>query len=58
MQADYERVAGNVPVLLLNTEKFDWASLRDCRNKFLAARARSDSADSTITELLTMKVSH
>ena len=57
MQADYDRVAGNVPVLLLNTEKFDWKSLRDCRNKFLAARART-IGDAAVTELMTMKVSH
>lgn len=50
--ADYNRAAGNLPVLLLNTEKFDWKSLQDSRKRFLAARARSGSA---VTELLTMK---
>ncbi|KAG0575776.1 hypothetical protein KC19_5G030000 [Ceratodon purpureus] len=53
-EADYERVAGNVPVLLLNTEKFDWKALKDCRNKFLAARART-SGEAAVTELMTMK---
>lgn len=53
-EADYERVAGNVPVLLLNTEKFEWKALKECRNKFLAARART-SGDAAVTELMTIK---
>jgi hypothetical protein len=44
-------------VLLLNTEKFDWKSLKDSRNKFLAARART-TGNAAVTEVMTLKVSH
>lgn len=55
-QDAYDRVAGNIPVLLLNTENFNWESLKDCRKKFLNARAQAcGEGDSVVTELLTMK---
>jgi platelet-activating factor acetylhydrolase len=57
-QVDYSRLAGKSPVLLLNTEGFDWASLRDCRNKFLEGRAKADNVDTPlVTVLMTIKVS-
>jgi hypothetical protein len=57
-QVDYSRLAGKLPVLLLNTEGFDWASLRDCRNKFLEGRAKADNVDTPlVTVLMTIKVS-
>lgn len=55
-QADYERAASNVPVLLLNTEHFNGKELQNSRNKFLRARAQLHGESAT-TELLTMKVS-
>lgn len=58
VQADYKRAAGRTPVLLLNTEKFEWTSLKASRDKFLAARAQADSGGTPlVTELLTLKVS-
>jgi hypothetical protein len=55
-QVDYSRLAGKSPVLLLNTEGFDWASLRDCRNKFLEGRAKADNVDTPlVTVLMTIK---
>jgi hypothetical protein len=60
VQADIQRAAGGVPVLLLNTENFDSPVNKDNRHKFLAARARAAKGDeySAVTELITMKVSH
>ncbi|KAH9570178.1 hypothetical protein CY35_02G027700 [Sphagnum magellanicum] len=55
-EVDYSRLAGKSPVLLLNTEGFDWASLRDCRNKFLEGRAKADNVDTPlVTVLMTIK---
>ncbi|KAH7296964.1 hypothetical protein KP509_26G046500 [Ceratopteris richardii] len=35
---EIEKLAGKVPVLLLNTENFDWKALRDARTMFMKAR--------------------
>ncbi|MCO5586450.1 hypothetical protein L7F22_040390 [Adiantum nelumboides] len=35
---EFEKLAGKVPVLLLNTENFDWKALRDARGIFMKAR--------------------
>ncbi|KAI5084595.1 hypothetical protein GOP47_0000764 [Adiantum capillus-veneris] len=35
---EFEKLAGKVPVLLLNTENFDWTALRDARGIFMKAR--------------------
>ena len=54
---EFEKLAGKVPVLLLNTENFDWNALRDARIMFMKARAESKQNGRTlITELKTIKV--
>ena len=54
---EFEKLAGKVPVLLLNTENFDWNALRDARIMFMKARAESKQDGKTlITELKTIKV--
>lgn len=54
---EFEKLAGKVPVLLLNTENFDWKALRDARTMFV--RARRDATQdgrALVTELKTIKV--
>lgn len=53
---EFEKLAGKVPVLLLNTENFDWKALRDARTMFV--RARRDATQdgrALVTELKTIK---
>lgn len=53
---EYERLAGKIPVLLLNTENFDWKALHDARIMFIKARAEaSEDGRGLITELKTIK---
>jgi hypothetical protein len=55
-QVDYSRLAGKVPVLLLNTESFNWAALRNGRKKFMKGRAQAhNEASPLITALMTIK---
>ena len=52
-----QKLAGRVPVLLLNTEGFDWQALRNIRAIFMKARTEAkDEGRPLITELKTMKV--
>lgn len=55
-EENYEQHAGNVPVLLLSTEAFDWKALRECRMKFLSRREKTSiDGGSLVTELITIK---
>ncbi|CAK9234888.1 unnamed protein product [Sphagnum troendelagicum] len=55
-EVDYSRLAGKVPVLLLNTESFNWAALRNGRKKFMKGRAHAhNEASPLITALMTIK---
>ncbi|KAJ7523058.1 hypothetical protein O6H91_18G035600 [Diphasiastrum complanatum] len=56
-KVDYERVAGKVPVLLLNTESFEWKKLTDARKLFLDCRraAANTTEDPLVTEVATIK---
>uniref|UniRef100_A0A0C9RVT7 1-alkyl-2-acetylglycerophosphocholine esterase n=1 Tax=Wollemia nobilis TaxID=56998 RepID=A0A0C9RVT7_9CONI len=55
-EENYEQHAGNVPILLLNTEAFDWKALRECRLKLLRKReTMSINGRSLVTELITIK---
>ena len=57
VQVEIEKLAGKVPVLLVNTQDFDWKELRDIRATFMKARAESKQNGRTlITELKTIKV--
>ena len=57
VQAEIEKLAGKVPVLLVNTQDFDWKALRDIRATFMKARAEAKEEGSPlITELKTIKV--
>ena len=48
-------VAGHVFALLWNTARFDWNSLRECRNMFLVARSKEDrNRFALVIELLTV----
>ena len=57
IQVEIEKLAGKVPVLLVNTQDFDWKALRDIRTTFMKARAEAKEEGSPlITELKTIKV--
>ncbi|KAG0593326.1 hypothetical protein KC19_1G321500 [Ceratodon purpureus] len=56
-QLDFDRLAGKVPLLLLNTEFFEWDDLRRLRNLFLEARRKTQLDEQPlVTELVTIKV--
>ncbi|BBN00098.1 platelet-activating factor acetylhydrolase [Marchantia polymorpha subsp. ruderalis] len=51
-----EKSAGRVPMLLLNTEKFDWKALREARLVFLDGRvAAASQEEPLVTDLYTIK---
>nr|XP_024390730.1 platelet-activating factor acetylhydrolase 2, cytoplasmic-like isoform X2 [Physcomitrium patens] len=55
-QLDFDRVAGKVPLLLVNTELFEWNDLRRLRTLFLKARADARRDEQPlVTELFTIK---
>ena len=57
VQVEIEKLAGKVPVLLVNTQDFDWKELRDIRATFMKARAEAKEEGSPlVTELKTIKV--
>lgn len=57
VQVSIEKSAGRVPMLLLNTEKFDWKALREARLVFLDGRvAAASQEEPLVTDLYTIKV--
>lgn len=53
---EFEKLAGKVPVLLLNTENFDWKALREARSTFLKARRDATlNGRPLVTSLKTIK---
>jgi platelet-activating factor acetylhydrolase len=55
---EIQKLAGKVPVLLVNTEAFEWKELREIRAMFMRARndAKEEDGRPLITELRTVKV--
>eukprot|EP00850_Spirogloea_muscicola_P006590 SM000031S11599 [mRNA] locus=s31:597962:599769:+ [translate_table: standard] len=53
----YAQAAGHVPLLCLNTEGFDWHTLREARQRFFQARsaAAAVSSPALVTDLLVIK---
>lgn len=57
VQLDFDRLAGKVPLLLINTQYFEWDDLRRLRNLFLEARRQAQLDEQPlVTQLLTIKV--
>ncbi|XP_024371813.1 uncharacterized protein [Physcomitrium patens] len=54
---DFDRLAGKVPLVLVNTEHFEWDDLRRLRNLFLEARDESQLDEQPlVTKLFTIKL--
>jgi platelet-activating factor acetylhydrolase len=51
LQEEYQRAAGKAPVLSVHSETFEWANLRQCRERFTAAKRKSGGT----IELLTIR---
>lgn len=56
-QLEFNKSASKVPLILINTENFDWKALRDARLVFVNARLETGTQETPlVTELMTIKV--